>query len=115
MNRADLVCFVGTETGGMTTHFWATPKIGTPAIQIDIEPESLGRNYPLQASVLRCQSVLVRMLGQIDKTSAAKRAPWIKEIAALRGECTPSTSRSWNRMRCRFTGRICNERDQAHA
>jgi acetolactate synthase I/II/III large subunit len=87
VNRADLVCFVGTETGGMTTHFWATPKIGTPAIQIDIEPESLGRNYPLQASVLGdARSVLVRMLGQIDKTSAAKRAPWIKEIAALRGE-----------------------------
>jgi acetolactate synthase-1/2/3 large subunit len=87
VNRADLVCFIGTETGGMTTHFWAAPKIGTPAIQIDIEPESLGRNYPLQASVLGdARSVLVRMLGQIDKTSAAKRAPWIKEIAALRGE-----------------------------
>ena len=87
VNRVDLVCFIGTETGGMTTHFWAAPKIGTPAIQIDIEPESLGRNYPLQASVLGdARSVLVRMLGQIDKASAAKRAPWIKEIAALRGD-----------------------------
>ena len=82
VNRADLVCFIGTETGGMTTHFWAVPKIGTPAIQIDIEPESLGRNYPLQASVLGdAKAVLVRMLGQIDKTSAAKREPWIKEIS----------------------------------
>jgi acetolactate synthase-1/2/3 large subunit len=87
VNRADLVCFIGTETGGMTTHFWAAPKIGAPAIQIDIEPESLGRNYPLQASVLGdARSVLVRMLGQIDKASAAKRAPWIKEITALRGD-----------------------------
>jgi len=87
VNRADLVCFIGTETGGMTTHFWAAPKIGTPAIQIDIEPEALGRNYPLQASVLGdAKSVLVRMLGQIDKASAAKRAAWIKEIAALRGD-----------------------------
>jgi acetolactate synthase-1/2/3 large subunit len=87
VNRADLVCFIGTESGGMTTHFWAVPKIGTPAIQIDIEPESLGRNYPLQASVLGdAKSVLVRMLGQIDKSSAAKREPWIKEIAALRAE-----------------------------
>jgi len=87
VNRADLVCFIGTETGGMTTHFWAAPKIGTPAIQIDIDPESLGRNYPLQASVLGdAKSVLIRMLGQIDKASAAKRAAWIKEIAALRGD-----------------------------
>jgi acetolactate synthase-1/2/3 large subunit len=87
VNRADLVCFIGTETGGMTTHFWAVPKIGMPAIQIDIEPQSLGRNYPLVASVLGdARSVLVRMLGQIDKSSAAKRAPWIKELSDLRAD-----------------------------
>jgi acetolactate synthase-1/2/3 large subunit len=87
VNRADLVCFVGSETGGMTTHFWAVPKIGTPAIQIDIDPQALGRNYPLAASVLGdAKSVLVRMLGQIDKTSATKRETWIKEIAALRAD-----------------------------
>jgi len=51
VNGADLVCFIGSETGGMTTHFWAVPKIGTPAIQIDINAEALGRNYPLQAAV----------------------------------------------------------------
>jgi acetolactate synthase-1/2/3 large subunit len=87
VNRADLVCFVGTETGGMTTHFWAVPAIGTPAIQIDIEPESLGRNYPLQASVLGdAKAVLSAMLAQLDKASATKRAAWIKEIAALRND-----------------------------
>ena len=87
VNRADLVCFIGTETGGMTTHFWAVPAIGTPAIQIDIEPESLGRNYPLQASVLGdAKAVLLAMLAQLDKASAGKRAAWIKEIAALRND-----------------------------
>src|SRR5258707_10195118 len=30
VGQADLVCFVGSETGGMTTHFWAVPRIGTP-------------------------------------------------------------------------------------
>jgi acetolactate synthase I/II/III large subunit len=87
VNRADLVCFIGSETGGMTTHFWAVPKIGTPAIQIDIDPTALGRNYPLAASVLGdAKNVLVRMLGQIDKSSATRRAAWIKEIAALRSD-----------------------------
>jgi acetolactate synthase-1/2/3 large subunit len=87
VNRADLVCFIGTETGGMTTHFWAVPKIGTPAIQIDIEPESLGRNYPLQASVLGdAKAVLSAMIKQADKASARKREPWVKEISALRAE-----------------------------
>ncbi len=87
VNRADLVCFIGTETGGMTTHFWAVPKIGTPAIQIDIEPESLGRNYPLQASVLGdAKAVLSAMLAQADKASATKRKSWIAEIAKLRAD-----------------------------
>jgi acetolactate synthase-1/2/3 large subunit len=87
VNRADLVCFIGSETGGMTTHFWAVPKIGTQAIQIDIDPQALGRNYPLAASVLGdARSVLARMLGQIDKSSAARREPWIKEISTLRAE-----------------------------
>src|SRR5665647_1002240 len=30
VTRADLVCFIGSESGGMTTHFWAVPKIGAP-------------------------------------------------------------------------------------
>jgi acetolactate synthase-1/2/3 large subunit len=87
VNRADLVCFIGSETGGMTTHFWAVPKIGTPAIQIDIEPESLGRNYPLQASVLGdAKAVLAAMLAIADKSSAGRRAAWVKEIGALKSE-----------------------------
>ncbi|MGI8524830.1 MAG: thiamine pyrophosphate-binding protein [Pseudolabrys sp.] len=84
---ADLVCFIGSETGGMTTHFWTVPKIGVNAIQIDINPEALGRNYPLKASVLSdAKSVLVKMLGQIDKSSATKRVKWIEQIKALRAD-----------------------------
>ena len=107
VNRADLVCFIGSETGGMTTHFWAVPKIGTPAIQIDIEPESLGRNYPLQASVLGdAKAVLSAMLAQADKASADK--------ARSRGSrkspsCAPTGPRNikacWNPTRCRSTRR----------
>src|SRR5690242_14252625 len=73
VNRADLVCFVGTETGGMTTHFWAVPKIGTPAIQIDIDPQAIGRNYPLQACINGDAKIaLARMLEHADKASAGK-------------------------------------------
>ena len=83
VNQADLVCFIGTEAGGMTTHFWAVPKIGTPAIQIDIDPEALGRNYPLQAGVNGDAKVtLARMLAQADRSSADKRKPWIAQAQA---------------------------------
>src|ERR1700680_2285426 len=80
VNRADLVCFIGSESGGMTTHFWAVPPIGTPAIQIDIDPEALGRNYPLLAAVNGDAKVaLARMLAEADRGTAAKRKPWIEE------------------------------------
>jgi acetolactate synthase-1/2/3 large subunit len=84
VNQADLVCFIGSETGGMTTHFWAVPKIGTPAIQIDIDPEALGRNYPLQAAVLGdAKATLARMTEQADASSASKRKAWIENVQSI--------------------------------
>ena len=80
VSEADLVCFIGTETGGMTTHFWKVPKLGTPAIQIDIDPEALGRNYQLEASVLGDAKASVdKMIVQADAATAARRAPWIEK------------------------------------
>src|SRR6202140_5727456 len=71
----------------MTTHFWAVPKIGTPAIQIDIDPEALGRNYPLAAGVNGDAKVtLSRVLKIADRASAGKRQAWIGEAQKLCGE-----------------------------
>jgi acetolactate synthase I/II/III large subunit len=87
VNRADLVCFIGSESGGMTTHFWAVPKIGTPAIQIDIDPEAIGRNYPLQAGINGDAKVtLAKILGAADKSSASKRKAWVEEAQKTCGE-----------------------------
>ncbi|MDH3195024.1 MAG: thiamine pyrophosphate-binding protein [Hyphomicrobiales bacterium] len=84
VNQADLVCFIGTETGGMTTHFWAVPPIGTPAIQIDINPESIGRNYPLKAAVLGdAKRVLAAMAELADGSAAQRHAPWTKRAAQI--------------------------------
>src|SRR6266516_752161 len=84
VGQADLVCFIGTETGGMTTHFWAVPKIGVRAIQIDLDPEALGRNYPLEGSVLGdARVVLERMLAHADGRTAAKRKPWVEQARSI--------------------------------
>src|SRR5580704_12814340 len=84
VNRVFLVCSVGTETGGMTTHFWAVPPIGTPAIQIDIEAEAIGRNYPLKAAINGDAKItLARMLEHADRGSAGRRAAWITEAQAI--------------------------------
>jgi acetolactate synthase I/II/III large subunit len=87
VNAADLVCFIGSQTGGMTTHFWAVPKIGTPTVQIDIDPEALGRNYPFEAAVNGDAKVtLAMMLKMANRASADRRKGWIAETQKICGE-----------------------------
>jgi acetolactate synthase-1/2/3 large subunit len=84
VGAADLVCFVGTETGGMTTHFWAVPRIGTPAIQIDIDPQALGRNYPLLVGVNGdARETLARMVAAADRSGTGRRDAWIGEVQSI--------------------------------
>jgi acetolactate synthase-1/2/3 large subunit len=60
------------------------PKIGTPAIQIDIDPQTLGMNYPLQARVCGDAKVtLAKMLAAVDKASAGKRKAWVDEAQGI--------------------------------
>jgi acetolactate synthase-1/2/3 large subunit len=87
VNAADLVCFIGTETGGMTTHFWAVPKIGTPTVQINIDPEAIGRNYPYEAAVNGDAKVtLAAMLRLANRATADRRKAWIAEAQKISGE-----------------------------
>jgi acetolactate synthase-1/2/3 large subunit len=76
VTRADLVCFIGTTTGGMTTNFW-----------IDINPEAIGRNYPLKAAVLGdARTVLERLLEHADANMAEQRTPWIRTVQKICAE-----------------------------
>ncbi len=68
----------------MTTHFWAVPPIGTAAIQIDIDAEALGRNYPLKAAINGDAKVtLARMLEHVDRSSATRRKTWVAEAQSI--------------------------------
>ncbi|MGB6537686.1 MAG: thiamine pyrophosphate-binding protein [Xanthobacteraceae bacterium] len=87
VNSADLICFIGSETGGMTTHFWAVPKIGTPTVQINIDPEAIGRNYPFEAAVNGdAKTTLAAMFKMANRASADRRKSWLDEVQKLCGE-----------------------------
>ena len=82
--EADLVFFVGSRTGGMTTHFWQFPARGTAVIQLGIDPEDLGRNYPNKVSVLGDARVSLRkMLEAADR--GPRRERWLARVAELVG------------------------------
>jgi acetolactate synthase-1/2/3 large subunit len=46
VHEAELVLFVGCDTGDQVTHAWRIPALETKCIQIDIDPVELGRCYP---------------------------------------------------------------------
>ena len=50
--EADLVFFVGCSAGDQVTKNWTLPPVGSPVIQLDIDPAEIGRNYPGTIGIL---------------------------------------------------------------
>ena len=88
--RADLVLFVGSQTGGLLTNFWSVPPEGTPVIQIGIDASDLGRNYPNVVSVLGDAK---GYLGSAWRATLVERNAWVeeaqREVMAWRNEVEP--------------------------
>ncbi|MGC1912774.1 MAG: thiamine pyrophosphate-binding protein [Candidatus Acidiferrales bacterium] len=76
LSRADLVLFVGSQTGGQVSHFWQIPPAGTPVIQAGIDPGDLGRNYPNSVSLLSdAKTALTALTGP-----PVARDDWNREV-----------------------------------
>jgi acetolactate synthase I/II/III large subunit len=80
--EADLVFFIGSHTGSQVTNNWRIPAIGTPVIQLDIDPQELGRNYPNTVSLVGDAKVTLRRLLEILKPAALK-AEWVQRVEDL--------------------------------
>jgi acetolactate synthase-1/2/3 large subunit len=76
---ADLVFFVGSHTGGQVTNGWQIPKIGTTTIQLDIDAEELGRNYPNTVSLHGDAKVTLQKLIEASERQQP-REKWLKEV-----------------------------------
>src|SRR5262245_7266831 len=110
---ADLVFFVGSHTGGQVTNGWQIPKIGTPVIQLDIDPDELGRNYPNQVSLHGDAKVTLRKLIDAAGNPPPRRAEWLEQVrgyvADYWAESEPLRSSDQTPMR---PERICKELEQ---
>ena len=94
VSEADLVFFVGAHAGGQVTANWKIPAVGTPVIQLDIDPEQLGRNYPNSVSVLADAKVGLRhMIDAAPRAASAAAKAWngrVRElVAAWRASAEP--------------------------
>ncbi len=82
--EADLVFFVGSHTGSQVTFKWQVPPVGTPVIQLDINPQELGRHYPNEVSLLGDAKVVLRQLIEAtDSSTAARRQGWVARAETL--------------------------------
>ncbi len=82
--EADLVFFIGSHTGGQVTNGYRIPPQGTPIIQLDINPDELGRNYPIKVGLQGdVRNSLRRMIAHAE--TVEPRTEWISRVQELVG------------------------------
>ncbi|HIA70185.1 TPA: thiamine pyrophosphate-binding protein [Candidatus Poribacteria bacterium] len=80
--EADLVFFIGSHTGGQVTNGYQIPPQGTPIIQLDINPDELGRNYPIKVGMQGdVRNSLRRMIEHAE--TIEPRTHWINQLQEL--------------------------------
>ena len=92
--EADLVFFIGSHAGGQVTTSWKVPPPGVTVIQLDIDPEELGRNYPNAVSLIGDAKVTLRHM--IDAAQASRQRAR-KHGWAGAGSSSPNGALSPNR------------------
>jgi acetolactate synthase-1/2/3 large subunit len=93
VHGADMVLFIGCDTGDQVTLNWTVPAIATRIVQIDADPLELGRSYPNttglvgdpRATVARLNKIVgspIRDSGFVDE-AARIVADWQASMLAL--------------------------------
>lgn len=81
--ECDLAFFVGSHTGGQVTNNWMFPPVGTRVIQLDIDPNELGRNYPNTVSVLGDAKATLRHMINLAPQRPDATGGWVKRAQEL--------------------------------
>ena len=77
--EADLVFYIGSHAGGQITNNYTIPPPGVRAIQLDINPAEIGRNYPVEVGLHGdARATLAQLLVSADEAPA--RADWIERV-----------------------------------
>ena len=81
VSEADLVIFLGSQTGSQVTHFWQVPSLNTKVIHVDLDPSELGRNY---SSVLNIQADIRATLSRIlTLAEPMTRQDWTQRVSEI--------------------------------
>jgi acetolactate synthase-1/2/3 large subunit len=65
VHGADLVLFIGCDTGDQVTLNWRIPPLGTPIVQIEADPVEIGRSYPNTTGLVGDPKATVARLAEV--------------------------------------------------
>ncbi|MBI1879528.1 MAG: thiamine pyrophosphate-binding protein [Chloroflexi bacterium] len=82
VSEADLVIYIGSHTGDQVTHNWTVPPLGTPVVQIDIDPAEIGRSYAGAMGVVGdAKMAVAKLITALDARSANQA--WLQRTQTL--------------------------------
>jgi acetolactate synthase-1/2/3 large subunit len=82
VSEADLVIFIGSNTGDQVTNNWTIPAPGTPVVQIDINPAEIGRSYRGAVGVVGdARTAVAQLTAALDPKVANQT--WLDRVQAL--------------------------------
>lgn len=75
--EADLVFYVGSQTGSQLTLNWQVPTPGTRVIHLDIDPHEIGRHYRTEIAIVADAKLgLTALLAEIAGEAPLERREW---------------------------------------
>jgi acetolactate synthase-1/2/3 large subunit len=82
--EADLVFFIGSQTGSQVTLNWQVPPTTTQVLQLDIDPTELGRHYP-HAVPLFCDAKtgIAQLVAALNEEDRPVSAEWTRRAQEL--------------------------------
>jgi acetolactate synthase-1/2/3 large subunit/sulfoacetaldehyde acetyltransferase len=86
INRADVILALGSRLNQHSTHWdYSTINRETRIVQVDIDAQEVGRNYPVEVGIVGdAKTVAQQLLDALRATKPDQRAAWRAEIASLK-------------------------------
>ena len=82
--EADLVFYVGSQTGSQLTLTWAVPPPGIRVIHLDIEPRELGRHYATEVGMVADAKLgLSALIAELSGETPDARLGWRTRVGEL--------------------------------
>jgi acetolactate synthase-1/2/3 large subunit len=84
ISEADLIFFVGSHTGSQVTFNWQVPQPAVRVVQLDIDADELGRNYPNEASIHGDAKVaLQQLVAEATASGGGDRSGWVSHVRSI--------------------------------